>query len=784
MFSTFSTNLQEKAATSGPRPKRNQVARACDWCRLNRIKCDDSLPCQNCRSRGGQCSNTKRRVNELQQQLENATKEAQAQASAKYVTPPHSTDAGCPSMQEESFAASSRKGWEGVQSPDAQTGQVIYFGPLSSSYFGTRVSRYLAEALKSSHPEFEWAKCAGRLSYPPSPWSRQSQSQQDQQSCWNVNADFPTNAVSELDEDVEDLSRAQEEYFLDLLWQSFHCVYPIIAESEFREYYDSLWDADDSIPRRPSSLVDSLLAVCMQYGSTFLMSDGDSRGGDEGYHAANASMTGHAFYRRSQHLLLNELESPSVMTMQSYLYSIIYLSNTALLNTAHTLLGTALRVAQMLRLHLRPLDGTPQRQQELHRRIWWTLYQVDSQLSMALGRPPLIQRGEIEVNITKDGPEYAFMSGSMLLCPSNEDISWLSFHAQCVRLVSTVRCAQNTFQARCAQLVEAKDSQDIYGDPYMIEELAGFLGREVRAVYDWVRNVPRSLQNTRKGSGEPFSTERTPLNLDNLSPIWLQRQRLLLELLYHHLQLSNFRPFLRFPPGGSSITPLADCHSITCLNHAISLTNILHQVLSETDLLRGWSPIFQYQWDAARCIMGFVLSNPVCPPSPTARKFMHTAIGNFDVMGHYSAAAAEAALIVRETGAYAEMLVDRFHNSLSLRRPTPRNSATPSNSSLFGSSTTTQVQNLAAPALTPEYLQDLTAASIRAIPQLTVDAPPFLKENADISLDQAQPGAAVTMAMDDSLVLSEDMLSGIGEDWMPNEGGALLNIGITFLGSI
>ena len=67
MYSTFSANFdttdasREKSATpiTAPRPKRNQVARACDWCRLNRVRCDDKQPCHNCLNRGGTCSNTR-----------------------------------------------------------------------------------------------------------------------------------------------------------------------------------------------------------------------------------------------------------------------------------------------------------------------------------------------------------------------------------------------------------------------------------------------------------------------------------------------------------------------------------------------------------------------------------------------------------------------------------------------------------------------------------------------------------------------------------------------------
>ena len=64
------------------------------------------------------------------------------------------------------------------------------------------------------------------------------------------------------------------------------------------------------------------------------------------------------------------------------------------------------------------------------------------------------------------------------------------------------------------------------------------------------------------------------------------------------------------------MTPQTDVHNISCLNHAMAITSILNQVLSETDLLRGWSPIFQYQWDAILCTLGYVLANSLSPLNP------------------------------------------------------------------------------------------------------------------------------------------------------------------------
>jgi hypothetical protein len=51
--------IEKAAAPAAPqtsKPRRIQVHRACDWCRLHRTKCDTTFPCRNCKSRGGECT--------------------------------------------------------------------------------------------------------------------------------------------------------------------------------------------------------------------------------------------------------------------------------------------------------------------------------------------------------------------------------------------------------------------------------------------------------------------------------------------------------------------------------------------------------------------------------------------------------------------------------------------------------------------------------------------------------------------------------------------------------
>ncbi|KAJ5950520.1 uncharacterized protein N7479_008933 [Penicillium vulpinum] len=650
MFSTFSANVNStdrpsEQPAAAPRPRRNQVVRACDWCRLNRIKCDDKQPCQNCRTQGGYCSNSKpfephslpvanreihrlrNRLKDLEEQLNKATEKSKKHATdTKSPSPesPNTSDSKSSRIAVSSELPSSyRKTWDGFQNPDSRTGRVIYYGPQSSPYMVMRLNQYMSQSSNQLHLKSPLSVRISQMHRHSPEISQEQLSDEAEQPSLRLRL-----------AEVEDLSRELEEHFLVLMWQAYHWMYPIVLEEDFRKYYDSLWAGNDGqSPRQPSALVDGLLAVCIQYGSTFLVGDGDMADDETESQATHFTTAAHAFYRRSQRVLMETLEHPSIQSLQSHIYCIIYQYNTANLDTAHILLGLAIRIAHMLRLHLQPLGPLPKATQELYSRIWWTLYQLDSQISMTLGRPPLINLDEVGCAMPTDTGDAVQLSATVLVFPPEEDLSWLGFHVQYLRLVAAARGVNAAFGTRCAELLQTKDFQDIHEDPPTLELLARFMGSANRPMYDWMQNVPRSLKNERKGSGVAFSIDRTALNLSSTTPLWLQRQRLLLEIIYHHLQLSIFCPFIRFPPRGASLTPLTDGHGINALNHAVMLTHILSQVLSETDLLCGWTSAFQYQWDATICIISFVLANPVCPPTPAARKILPAAFQSLDILG-------------------------------------------------------------------------------------------------------------------------------------------------------
>ncbi|PKX88908.1 putative transcription factor [Aspergillus novofumigatus IBT 16806] len=103
-----------------PHSKRNRVARACDWCRVHRIKCDSSLPCQNCRNRG-KIERLRQLVQGLEEQLENATNTNTA------------SDGDDLTIRKENRQVHTRT---------AHSAQTQRYGPSSAFYFIGRISAY------------------------------------------------------------------------------------------------------------------------------------------------------------------------------------------------------------------------------------------------------------------------------------------------------------------------------------------------------------------------------------------------------------------------------------------------------------------------------------------------------------------------------------------------------------------------------------------------------------------------------------------------------------------
>ena len=547
-----------------------------------------------------------------------------------------------------------RKHWEGIHTSTAQSHQTQCYGPSSSFYFIGRMSSYLGLALHQPHSDHHMQLNSASRSF-ASPTSLGRSNPEEKL----IPTDIPI---------IGDyLTGTQEDYFLGLFWQSFHCTLPILDEVEFREHYKSLWGTP-RIPRKQSALVDIVLAICMQYGIAFIPRSDANAEPKADVDSNDATIAGRWFYRRCQMLLTSELESPSIITLQCHIFSVIYLCIASFQNMAHSTLALAVRTAYILGLHLEPPKDMPRTQRELRKRLWWTLYAVESKTCMKLGRPWSAQISQATCKLPAEDHDLVLLSGSNL-ASFGGSVTWLTYNLQDIKLVLAARAIYVAFYDKCADVLSVNDGKGLYNDPKSLESCADFLLSSMKCLQTWLDDVPDALKTKRKGAGEPFSTDRSALEIELFAPLWLQRQRLLLELLYHNLAMNLYRPFISFSPESSSCTPLAEKNAISCVNHAIALTHIMHQMLTETDIMSGWHEAFQWQWNATLSLIGFILAYPVTSSTPSARKAINSAIGVFENFGNNFAVAASAASVTRDLTAKADFLIDRFRNSLTM--PTP-----------------------------------------------------------------------------------------------------------------
>ncbi|KPM42578.1 hypothetical protein AK830_g3983 [Neonectria ditissima] len=636
-----------------PRPKRSQVVRACDWCRKHRVKCDSHYPCSNCVNRGGECSNEamrastlplahreidrlRSRVRELELELREErgrvvvdAEHFRLAAAASSLSPPELLGVA----SEYGEPAGPTKLWGGIHMSTARSPHKTWYGPSSLFYFIGRINGFLNSTAPQSHSEDQiLLNSSSRILHEPTA---------------TISDEPPSNQSAAEDAAAKEtyLSPTQEQYFLDLFWQSYHTsLYPILDEAEFKQHYQSLWTVSGRV-RKPSALVDIVVAMCMQYGMSMLLAVKQHIMVDN----TDATIAGRWHYRRSQTLLARELESPTVSTLQCQLLYCVYLCCGSFQNMADSACGLAVRAAYMLGLHIEPPQAMPQREQEMRRRLWWALYVLDSKIGMKLGRPFLLSHSSVTPTLPGDSVQVAMQSGSSF-APLGDNITWLSFNLHHSKLFRAARIVHTAFYDRDPAV---REGLTIWDDQEALGSHAEFIRPYMKGLDEWASGVPAALKTNRQNNGQPFSTDGTALEIEQFAPLWIQRQRLLLELMYHHLNVNLYRPFISFTPGPTSATEEA---AIKCAMHTITVTNMVHQVLSTTTILAGWHEAFQIQWNSAITLIGFVLAYPQAPLTTQVRNAIDLSVAIFDMFSDSFAVAASAAKIMRDLGAKVDFL--------------------------------------------------------------------------------------------------------------------------------
>ncbi|XEV06036.1 hypothetical protein FSHL1_011323 [Fusarium sambucinum] len=585
MFTTFDISTSSSLSngktlsppTSQPRAKRAQVSRACDWCRLTRVKCDSTRPCRNCKQAKRECVNSGR---DDFKSVAAATKEVQRlrtqvqELENKLLSPSISSGRG-----DTGYRRSQR--WKGVRINGVQ------YGSSSLVYFSHRLSAFIETDLEPKTP------------------SKSHQS--------------PPSTPSNCDR----LQREQQDALLDLYWQGYHAIYPVLEEAAFRQHYDSLWHGN---MRQACPLVDIVIALCIQFGSSYTANDT----------LVMPDQPGYDFYLQAQQSLNSSLEAPTFILVQCYFLSAIYLLAFKQTNSAYMMMRSAVSAAESLGLQFDDNDSGTQvntdiRSTSVGPRLWRCLVTLDTQISLDLGRPFAVADIQPQDQAEPESDEVAQLAGPNFDF-SGSFINWLRFVHERQSLFRIAREIHTELVAVVEGSLEEIQQTDFYQHPASREKCAKYLSEQLKRLKAWVEELPESLKTPRV-QGVPFSVDRSKLNLSQTDPLWLQRQRLVLELDYHSLAIMLTRTFNSFLPTPALGTFNSDNHCITSVNSGIMMTLMLQQILSGSEILAGFFQVVGWQRTATFALAGFACGYPICPLSPIARKTLPRAARVFEIAG-------------------------------------------------------------------------------------------------------------------------------------------------------
>lgn len=544
--------------------------------------------------------------------------------------------------------------WEGIFLATARSEHTTsYYGPSSMQYFLSRVGTFVGNAFEDPVPTRNMLLTGAhrRLAHPT---SRETALQAS--ATTSSTAQHPSGSST-----LPAMTRTQEEYFLNNFWESYYCAFPIVDEDAFRLHYNSLWEVDASRgqgQRKDSALVDMILALCIQSSSAFLpqaVSAAALAAGED------PTIAGRWHYRRGRALITSDMESPSATTVQVLLLAVIYLCCASFQNTAHATLALAVRDATIAGLHREPPANLPQAERELRKRIWWTLWTVDTKMCLKLGRPFDVDPAcESFVSFPSDAPEVA--SNSVLYEPvmcRGSSVTWLTYGTHVRAIVSTAANIHRSVFARYDELLAAHNPplSTPYRHPEILEQCAQILSSSVGPLHDLADQVPKELRLPRGpgSSSEPFSFDGSTIRLEENIPVWLQNQRVYLELTYHSMAINLYRPFISFYRRGAGAgalhryLPATDRHAARAARHAITFIRIVHRVVRDTTLLApSWNEYFQWLWNATVTLIGFLFAHPLHATTAAARDAADLAVSVCDI---YAASrftvAADASSILR-----------------------------------------------------------------------------------------------------------------------------------------
>ena len=372
MFYTFVPAEERRETVYGN--KRRKANRACDHCRLHRVRCSGGRSCSRCIEKDIPCVFSVRSSQQTDRTRHtNASGESRRVGQAARAS--HSSDSD-------------------------DTTKSLRGGIDSMLGFTSKINEFFSVVLVHSFPP-AWENAS-----PPK---------------------FSTpylQAVPEAETSCESqLSRSQINSLLCIYWRRYHDLAPIFSRAEFEQQLELHW-ANVAKGQGGSLLFNAVMALCSYY--TFHSSLNSQLLGFQGN---KPSIAQHYFGRCLESIsLATTFGEPTLLHVQSYIIMALYLLGAGQLQAAYNITGMGIRVAHILNLHREPAQSIEADYKEISRRVWWTLVHLDFKSSKRLGKPLGVQLDTVTCILPGQQVNSSTWSSSMTYHDQSVLLTSLSLH--------------------------------------------------------------------------------------------------------------------------------------------------------------------------------------------------------------------------------------------------------------------------------------------------------------------------------------------------------------------
>ncbi|KAL0931949.1 C6 transcription factor [Colletotrichum truncatum] len=603
------SDVDEKPSQQGDAPnvpvqKRRRVTRACDECRRKKIKCDGKQPCTHCSVYSYECTYDKpsnRRRNPAPQYIEALESRLQrAETLLRKFMP--EVDLADPTLdpavqqefrnREHARTQAAKLRHDPFAAPEKEDAQLLsmiesigqldlddkggwdFHGVSSGAVFLRRMKEHFRGMMgpptkvpflpRSERP-------AGLMNLDsPAPVA-------------NSPYDSTMNTAPELP--PKEVARKLCYYSLNCAT----CLIRVVHVPTFYELLDHVYEKSyDDYTTEEHKFVGLLFAV-MAVGCMY--ANLDETAPPVAY--KESVQEGMKYYNTARRILQDITECRDLTSLQALLFMILFLQATSNLSGCYAFVGIALRSALRMGLHrFLKHEQISIIEQEVRKRVFWVIRQMDIYVSAMLGFPLLLNADDIDQPYPTEIDDEYITNEGILTPPPGMFSFFEAFNAHTRLMEILAKILKHVYPLK--GLGQSVMKGDKPGTTYLISYAS--IKQIETELQEWYEMLPSQWRPSPDGTVEVI------------------RVRHLLRFAYAHVQLVLYRPFLHYVSPRLSLDKNVDELSYACAAAGISVSrNIVHIGIEirKQNVLAGpyWFMLFT-EFFAILSLVFYAIENP------------------------------------------------------------------------------------------------------------------------------------------------------------------------------